>query len=89
MDPAELVKQPQDVTENPYRKSGKDGQKPFQMSSTEVCVCLCFFFLFFVFFLFLMQSVVISNIVSWLQCQVPTDTQVPVRPAIISPDPTP
>lgn len=50
MDPAELVKQPQDVTENPYRKSGKDGQKPFQMSSTEVCVCLSFFFFFLSFF---------------------------------------
>ncbi|XP_048124203.1 CWF19-like protein 1 isoform X2 [Alosa alosa] len=28
MDPAELVKQPQDVTENPYRRPVKDGQKP-------------------------------------------------------------
>uniref|UniRef100_A0A8C2APA3 CWF19-like protein 1 n=1 Tax=Cyprinus carpio TaxID=7962 RepID=A0A8C2APA3_CYPCA len=27
MDPAELVKQPQDVTENPYRKPMKDGKK--------------------------------------------------------------
>ncbi|KFQ26910.1 CWF19-like 1, partial [Merops nubicus] len=27
MDPAELVKQPQDVTENPYRKLQKEGQK--------------------------------------------------------------
>ncbi|KAK4821225.1 hypothetical protein QYF61_015793 [Mycteria americana] len=27
MDPAELVKQPQDVTENPYRKSRKEAQK--------------------------------------------------------------
>ncbi|XP_074011308.1 CWF19-like protein 1 isoform X2 [Numenius arquata] len=27
MDPAELVKQPQDVTENPYRKSWKEAQK--------------------------------------------------------------
>ncbi|XP_017296788.1 CWF19-like protein 1 [Kryptolebias marmoratus] len=37
MDPAELVKQPQDVTENPYRRSGKDktdGQKP-AFSTTE------------------------------------------------------
>uniref|UniRef100_W5NK96 CWF19-like protein 1 n=1 Tax=Lepisosteus oculatus TaxID=7918 RepID=W5NK96_LEPOC len=27
MDPAELVKQPQDVTENPYRKTGKEAKK--------------------------------------------------------------
>lgn len=44
MDPAELVKQPQDVTENPYRKSGKDGQKPFQTSSTEEEPASQFFF---------------------------------------------
>ncbi|XP_078138158.1 CWF19-like protein 1 [Centroberyx gerrardi] len=28
MDPSELVKQPQDVTENPYRRSGKDKAEP-------------------------------------------------------------
>uniref|UniRef100_A0A671MGQ4 CWF19-like protein 1 n=1 Tax=Sinocyclocheilus anshuiensis TaxID=1608454 RepID=A0A671MGQ4_9TELE len=42
MDPAELVKQPQDVTENPYRKPMKDGKKekpPPSMTGAEVCVC--------------------------------------------------
>ncbi|KAI6066613.1 CWF19-like protein 1 [Aix galericulata] len=34
MDPAELVKQPQDVTENPYRKSQKEAQK-----TTKALVC--------------------------------------------------
>uniref|UniRef100_A0A671M9Z1 CWF19-like protein 1 n=1 Tax=Sinocyclocheilus anshuiensis TaxID=1608454 RepID=A0A671M9Z1_9TELE len=40
MDPAELVKQPQDVTENPYRKPMKDGKKekpPPSMTGAEVC----------------------------------------------------
>ncbi|XP_069484440.1 CWF19-like protein 1 isoform X2 [Ambystoma mexicanum] len=35
MDPAELVKQPLDVTENPFRKSGKEGSKSMQ-SRVEV-----------------------------------------------------
>ncbi|RXN17764.1 CWF19 1 [Labeo rohita] len=38
MDPAELVKQPQDVTENPYRKPMKDGKKekpPPSMADAE------------------------------------------------------
>ncbi len=37
MDPAELVKQPQDVTENPYRKPMKDKPPP-SMTGAEVCV---------------------------------------------------
>lgn len=42
MDPAELVKQPQDVTENPYRcptKDKMDTQKT-AFSATEEEVCL-------------------------------------------------
>ncbi|XP_076153073.1 CWF19-like protein 1 [Alosa pseudoharengus] len=35
MDPAELVKQPQDVTENPYRRPVKDGQKPIHAAEEE------------------------------------------------------
>nr|XP_033808024.1 CWF19-like protein 1 [Geotrypetes seraphini] len=35
MDPAELVKQPLDVTENPYRKSGKDSNKAKQATTIE------------------------------------------------------
>lgn len=41
MDPTELVKQPQDVTENPYRKPTKDGKKerhPPSLADAEVCV---------------------------------------------------
>lgn len=34
MDPAELVKQPQDVTENPYRQLRKEAQK-----TTKALVC--------------------------------------------------
>ncbi|NXS63908.1 C19L1 protein, partial [Brachypteracias leptosomus] len=40
MDPAELVKQPQDVTENPYRKSQKEGQKmkpPLRAEEEPAC----------------------------------------------------
>ncbi|KFU85278.1 CWF19-like 1 [Chaetura pelagica] len=36
MDPAELVKQPQDVTENPYRKSQKEAQKTRAPLCSEV-----------------------------------------------------
>ncbi|XP_023655894.1 CWF19-like protein 1 isoform X2 [Paramormyrops kingsleyae] len=38
MDPAELVKQPQDVTENPYRRPAKGGQKewPAATATAEV-----------------------------------------------------
>lgn len=39
MDPAELVKQPQDVTENPYRKPLKDGRKEKAPPSGVVEVC--------------------------------------------------
>ncbi|KAM9311060.1 LOW QUALITY PROTEIN: CWF19-like protein 1 [Gastrophryne carolinensis] len=35
MDAAELVKQPLDVSENPYRKSGKDGKKSHAAKATE------------------------------------------------------
>lgn len=35
MDPSELVKQPQDVTENPYRRSGKD-KTGFNTAEDEV-----------------------------------------------------
>lgn len=34
MDPVELVKQPQDVTENPYRRPGQNAQ-PLQMAQSE------------------------------------------------------
>uniref|UniRef100_A0A672QEU3 CWF19-like protein 1 n=1 Tax=Sinocyclocheilus grahami TaxID=75366 RepID=A0A672QEU3_SINGR len=47
MDPAELVKQPQDVTENPYRKPMKDGKKekpPPSMTGTEEEPASQFFF---------------------------------------------
>ncbi|XP_030642353.1 CWF19-like protein 1 [Chanos chanos] len=35
MDPAELVKQPQDVTENPYRKTMKEGKKAKPPAAAE------------------------------------------------------
>ncbi len=54
MDPSELVKQPQDVTENPYRCSAKDktDKQKTGFSTTEeevqrecvclyVCLCVC------------------------------------------------
>uniref|UniRef100_A0A672NPX0 CWF19-like protein 1 n=1 Tax=Sinocyclocheilus grahami TaxID=75366 RepID=A0A672NPX0_SINGR len=47
MDPAELVKQPQDVTENPYRKPVKDGKKekpPPSMTGAEEEPVSQFFF---------------------------------------------
>lgn len=37
MDAAELVKQPPDVTENPYRKSGKEGSIGKQIPAPGVC----------------------------------------------------
>lgn len=37
MNAAELVKQPPDVTENPYRKSGKEGSIGKQILAPEVC----------------------------------------------------
>lgn len=43
MDLAMLVKQPEDVTENPYRKPMKEGRKEKSLPSTaaeEVWVCL-------------------------------------------------
>lgn len=43
MDPAMLVKQPEDVTENPYRKPMKEGRKEKLLPSAaaeEVWVCL-------------------------------------------------
>lgn len=39
MDPAELVKQPQDVTENPYRKLRKEAPKSKAPLSGEVLPC--------------------------------------------------
>lgn len=39
MDPAELVKQPQDVTENPYRKLRKEAPKSKAPLSAEVLPC--------------------------------------------------
>lgn len=36
MDAAELVKQPPDVTENPYRKSGKEASTEKQTPAPEV-----------------------------------------------------
>ncbi|XP_077692478.1 CWF19-like protein 1 isoform X4 [Eretmochelys imbricata] len=39
MDPAELVKQPQDVTENPYQKSGKEAHKPKMLSDQPTGPC--------------------------------------------------
>lgn len=42
IDAAALVKQPEDVTENPYRKPMKEGkkEKPFPSAADgEVCVC--------------------------------------------------
>lgn len=49
MDIAELVKQPQDVTENPYRKSGKEAHKAKWLSDAEVqyvlLLCVSCFFL--------------------------------------------
>ncbi|KAM9117465.1 CWF19-like protein 1 isoform 1-T1 [Pangshura tecta] len=44
MDPAELVKQPQDVTENPYQKSGKEAYKPKMLSGAEAEPACQFFF---------------------------------------------
>lgn len=48
MDPSELVKQPQDVTENPYRRNGKDKTDAHKhktdLGNTEdevECVCVC------------------------------------------------
>lgn len=41
MDAAALVKQPEDVTENPYRKAAREGRKETPLSSAvagEVCV---------------------------------------------------
>ncbi|KFV85564.1 CWF19-like 1, partial [Struthio camelus australis] len=50
MDPAELVKQPQDVTENPYQKLRKEAHKAKTLMCAEVLlyfVCaICFPFLF-------------------------------------------
>lgn len=50
MDPTELVKQPQDVTENPYRrqtKDKKDAQKTaFGSTEEEVCVSSSFLIFF-------------------------------------------
>lgn len=49
MEPAALVKQPEDVTENPYRKPLKEGRKENPLLSAaaeEVCVCLCENFLY-------------------------------------------
>ncbi|XP_075573772.1 CWF19-like protein 1 [Pelecanus crispus] len=44
MDPAELVKQPQDVTENPYRKSQKEAQKTkAPLCAEEESACQFFF----------------------------------------------
>uniref|UniRef100_A0A667YYU3 CWF19-like protein 1 n=1 Tax=Myripristis murdjan TaxID=586833 RepID=A0A667YYU3_9TELE len=49
MDPSELVKQPQDVTENPYRRSGKDEAElhkhtsGFQSAGAEEPACQFFF----------------------------------------------
>ncbi|XP_075010117.1 CWF19-like protein 1 isoform X3 [Calonectris borealis] len=44
MDPAELVKQPQDVTENPYRKSRKEAQKTkAPLCAEEEPACQFFF----------------------------------------------
>lgn len=37
MDAAELVKQPPDVTENPYRKCGKEASIGKQIPAPEVC----------------------------------------------------
>lgn len=42
MDSAELVKQPQDVTENPYRKSRKEAQKAKLLLGAEVLYVLPF-----------------------------------------------
>lgn len=36
MDATELVKQPLDVSENPYRKAGKEGKKSRVAEATEV-----------------------------------------------------
>ncbi|XP_066856747.1 CWF19-like protein 1 isoform X2 [Anser cygnoides] len=44
MDPAELVKQPQDVTENPYRKSRKEAQKTKALVCAEEEPACQFFF---------------------------------------------
>ncbi|XP_006119667.1 CWF19-like protein 1 isoform X2 [Pelodiscus sinensis] len=44
MDLTELVKQPQDVTENPYRKLGKEAYKPKMLSSAEEEPACQFFF---------------------------------------------
>ncbi|XP_029453116.1 CWF19-like protein 1 isoform X2 [Rhinatrema bivittatum] len=44
MDPAELVKQPLDVTENPYRISGKDSHRAKQASIIEEEPAAQFFF---------------------------------------------
>ena len=44
MDPVELVKQPQDVTENPYRKpavAGQKGRPGITFPTEQVCVCVC------------------------------------------------
>lgn len=37
MDAAELVKQPPDVTENPYRKSGNEASMGKPIPAPEVC----------------------------------------------------
>lgn len=47
MDPTELVKQPQDVTENPFRKPMKDGKKekpPSFVPEAEVRAYSCILF---------------------------------------------
>ncbi|XP_074869582.1 CWF19-like protein 1 isoform X2 [Carettochelys insculpta] len=44
MDLAELVKQPQDVTENPYRESGKEAHKSKMLSGSEEQPACQFFF---------------------------------------------
>lgn len=49
MDSTELVKQPQDVTENPYRKPMKDGKKERQPASMTDAQVRVDFFLFFFF----------------------------------------
>lgn len=42
MDPTELVKQPQDVTENPYRKPSKDGKKETPVAIEQVRFSIIF-----------------------------------------------
>lgn len=48
MDPTELVKQPQDVTENPYNRTTKDKtdtpKTSFNIAEEEVKTIACLFF---------------------------------------------